>query len=161
MNNNGWRVGLLALAVMLVGQPLPVMARAGKTVGANEQAAINLSPDPAEFAKIALLIVNAVTHGGAPQVWDASSPVMKTIVSRDLFVQSMQQRTASAGELKNLTWRSIIRVQMAQPQGQLPAGSYLSVAVSGVGSNNQQVVQTVSFHLDDDQRWRLIGISAS
>jgi hypothetical protein len=52
-----------------------------------------------------------------------------------------------------------MRIQMAQQQGQLPAGQYLTVNLVGLNNDNKAVVETVSFVLDGDQRWRLVGFT--
>ena len=135
---------------------------ASMTCAANAQTpspSSQVSPSPTEFVEIAILIARALDLGQAGQIWDNASPVMKTIVSRDQFANVAQQRRATRGALSDLTWRSVIRVQMQQPQGQLPAGNYLTVNIVGINQDGRPIVETVSFMLDDDQNWRLIGIS--
>jgi hypothetical protein len=148
--------GLAALATAT--STVAVAAPAPKPVAvAAEQ--IQLVPNPADFALAALRIVAGADQGQAAQIWDSASSVMKMIVSRDQFVQVAVQRHSASNGLHDLAWRSVIRVSMQQPQGQLPAGNYLSVGVVGFRKDGKAAVETVSFVLDGDQKWRLVGLT--
>jgi hypothetical protein len=150
----------LATAVLVAGA-LAVAPGFAATTNAPKQAApkVEVSPDPLELVVVAMRIAAALEQGQAPAIWDNASPVMKTISSKDQFNATSRQRQAINGPLKNLTWRSIMRIQMAQQQGQLPAGQYLTVNLVGLNNDNKAVVETVSFVLDGDQRWRLVGFT--
>lgn len=145
--------GLLALS--LAASALPGSAQAQSA----PPATVQIAPNPADFATTALRIAQAVEAGGAAQLWDSSSPALRGLVPRDQFVAIAQQRKATFGALQNVEWRSILRANILQPQGQLPAGEYVTVNFAGVGKNGKIVTETISFILDGDRNWRLVGIN--
>lgn len=120
-----------------------------------------LVPNPAEFGIAALRIAQAVEGGAADQVWDTASPVLKRLVPRDQFAATARARLAGNGALQNLQWRSFARLTITQQQGQLQPGEYLSVNFAGINKDRKAVVETVSFFLDSDQTWRLVGLSVN
>lgn len=120
--------------------------------------AAQIAPNPADFATTALRIVQALEAGGAAQLWDSSSPALRGLVPRAQFDAIAQQRKATYGALQNVEWRSIVRSNVLKAQGQLPAGEYVTVNFAGVGKNGKVVTETISFILDSDRNWRLIGI---
>ena len=107
----------------------------------------------------ALRIAQAVEGGGAEQIWDTASAVLKRLLPRDQFAAAARVRLATHGVLKNLQWQSIIRTSIAQQQGQIQPGEYLSVRFVALNKDRKTVVETVSFILDADQTWRLVGLS--
>ncbi len=144
-----------ASLVMLVAQGAPAAAQQA----APAPQAYALAPNPADFALTALRIVQVVDGGDAQQIWDTASPVLKQLVSRDQFAATARLRFASHGALQNLQWRSIARATLTEQQGQLQPGEYLSVNFVGLNKDRKAVVETVSFILDADQTWRLVGLS--
>jgi hypothetical protein len=144
------------LALLLV----PAVADAAPAAAPAQQSQqVQISPNPLEFTAVSLRILAATDAGSSGQIWDNASPVMKTIVTRDQFIKTIQQRITQNGLVRNRAWRSIMRVQMAQPQGQLPSGNYLTVNFGGLNKDGKGVVETVSFVLDGDQQWRVVGIT--
>lgn len=118
-----------------------------------------IAPNPASFAAAALNIVRASESGQAAQLWDGGSPILKRLVPRDQFIATARQRAATYGAVQNLGWRSIVRLTVTQPQAQFPAGEYLSVNFVGLSQAKRQVTVTVTFVVDADRTWRLVGIN--
>jgi len=138
--------------------PQPLLAQAGQPAQAQP---VSVVPNPLDFATAALQIVRAMEQGSAAQIWDASSSTLKRLIPRQDFVAAQQRMNMTLGLLQNRSWRSVERTSLTQPQGQLPAGEFLTVKMVGVGKEGKQVRETVSFILDSDQSWRLIGIARS
>lgn len=156
-------VGIVAgLALATLGSIGAAQAQTRATPPqAAAQNAATLSPNPNDFVSTAFRIAMAVEQDQSAPIWDNASSVMKTIAGRDQFVNTLRQKVASNGPLKSFTWRSVMRVQMQQQQGQLPAGQYLTVNFVGINKSNQAVAETVSFILEGDQKWRLVGLTFS
>lgn len=149
----GSYVAIAALAAVAVA---PAQAAPAGTAAPG---AVSLSPNPSDFVSTALRIAVAVEQGQSAAIWDNSSTVMKTIAGRDQFVNTLRQKILANGALRGFTWRSVMRVQLPQQQGQLPAGQYLTVNFVGINKGNQPVAETISFILDGDQKWRLVGLT--
>ncbi len=120
---------------------------------------VQISPNPTDFVAAAMRAIGAVDGGAAGPLWDADSPVLKGLEPRDSFTQTAAQRTAADGQVQNLQWTSINRIHAPAPQGKLPAGDYVTVGLLGLNKSQKAVFEEVSFVLDKDNVWRLVGIS--
>lgn len=155
------KFSLMSAFALLLGSAVQSHAAAAAAAPVRPASPAPISPNPVELVAVAERVLSALDHGSGALIWDAASPVLKTIVARDQFARTAQQRVAVNGTTQGRAWRSIMRVAMTQPQGQLPSGSYLTVNFGGTSRTGKAIVETVSFLLDGDQQWRVVGVTAN
>lgn len=113
----------------------------------------------AEMSKAAAQVVQWVDQNKAAEVWAGASPVAKGVVTLDEFVRQIaldRQRLGAITERKQV---AVTRSAHAAG-GQVPAGNYVNVVYATKFANLPQPVrELVSFHLDNDQTWRVSGYS--
>lgn len=94
-------------------------------------------------------------HFGA--MWDGASIVAKKAVSRDLFIQHMEQNRHQLGPIVARNQGSISRVKYGEG-AQVPAGLYVNVSFPTRFAHADQIIrELISFRLDEDKVWRLAG----
>lgn len=153
------RCSALLVAAALALPTSSAFAQQAPAAAPAPQAAALSGPNPTEFLAAAARIVVAVEQGAGGQIWDTSSPVLKKTVARDEFVRVAKERVTANGALQGLDWRDIQRSQLPAQQGLLPPGQYISVNLLGLTKDRKVAVETVSFYLDADRTWRLVGVS--
>lgn len=113
----------------------------------------------AEISKAAASVVQLVDTGKTGEVWDGASAVAKGAVKRDDFVGQIgadRQKLGAPSERKQM---AVTRAAYAAG-GQVPAGNYLNVVYATKFANAAEPVrELVSFHLDEDNTWRVSGYS--
>ena len=114
-------------------------------------------PNPAQFVEAAGQLARAVEGGQALQIWDNASSVMKQATPRVLFASTASQRLSQNGPIQGRDWTSVMRDRVAQGQGGIAAGDYLTIKFSGVNMRGTKISETISFILDTDNVWRLAG----
>jgi hypothetical protein len=158
LNKTSAHWGAILAATALILPFSPASAQQARPVASSQQAQ-QLGVNPADFLAAASRIAVAVEQGAGAQIWDTSSPVLKKTVARDEFVRVAKLRMTANGPLQSLDWRDIQRSQLTAPQGALPPGEFISVNFVGLTKDRKAVVETVSFYLDSDRTWRLVGVS--
>jgi hypothetical protein len=148
-----------ALAAPALAQSSPAAGQASAGPRPGAPAPVSVSPNPTEFVVAAIRAIGAIDQGAAGALWDNASSAMKGLETRDVFTQTAAARTAVDGEVRNLQWASLNRIHAPAPQGKLPAGDYVTVGLIGVNKAQKVVFEEVSFVLDKDSVWRLVGIS--
>lgn len=109
------------------------------------------------LVKYAESIVAMIDNGQSGQVWDQASDVAKKTVSREQFVKAIEGDHARLGKM---TSRKVAGVTRALSNGRekLPEGLYVNVNFATQFSKDAKpVLEKVSFHLDNDKKWRLSG----
>ncbi len=140
----------LAVALLFAA---PAVAQTAPNAGQPAPA----SPNPGQFADVAMQLARAIDANQAVQIWDSASPVMKQATPRDRFAATVKQRLALNGQIQGRDWYSISRATIAAGKPSVPAGEYLTVALAGVNKNGAVIRETISFILDADKVWRLAG----
>ena len=114
-----------------------------------------------EFAVWAVGTLVAIDRDGSGPVYDAASAVMKRAVTRDAFIAAMTQRRTADGVAVSREWVRIERLRVDAPASatQSPAGDYVTVYSLARNAQNAAHVEQVSFRLDEDNRWRLVGVT--
>lgn len=112
---------------------------------------------PSNFLDAAQQIVSAIDRYEMATVWDVSSPIMKASIARDVFIANTAQRRALLGSIRSRDWTAVMRVPIAQADGPLPAGQYVSVRFVTVGQSGTAAEEVISFSLDGDGQWKLAG----
>jgi len=155
VSNIGFRLfGLLALAGGELAQPSAASAQAPPPSATAARASLG----PTDFLSAALQVVGAIDQYDMATIWDMSSQIMKTSIPKERFIANTAQKRASLGGVQSRDWNAIMKVVIAQKQGNpLPPGRYMSVRFTTVGRNGSALEEIISFHLDQDGQWRLAG----
>lgn len=120
-------------------------------------------PTPQDYAQrnqqieqAALQVAELVDQGREAQIWDGSSLITKQLISRDAFVQNLSADRKAVGTVVN---RNFGTLSFSQSDGKkLPPGLFANVAFATHFANEKQTVrELVSFHLDNDNVWRVTG----
>lgn len=169
----------LIFSVLLLG--------ASMTTYAKDKAAVPATPPPAkaltakqqalqtqldtmgpQMVKVAVEVAQMIDQNKIGEIWDEASPIAKAIVPKDDFIKQITADRAAVGPL---TSRELGGVSSSVSDGKAakgakktkgvpptPAGTYISVAfTTRFTTNTEPVRELVSFHLDDDQKWRVAG----
>ncbi|WAC25236.1 DUF4019 domain-containing protein [Blastomonas sp. SL216] len=97
--------------------------------------------------------------GGAEQVYDSASVVMKGAISRSKFSGEVAAANSGFGRSVSRVWTRIEQVKVgAGAQGGVPPGGYVTVFLISHNSSGEGRVEQLSFRLDEDDRWRLAGV---
>jgi len=126
------------------------------------QRAAQLSSDL--FIRNAIAIVQALDAGRAAQIYDAASPTMKSAVSKESFVNAVAAANARAGRIAQREWGRVERLRVAAPAAgaanpAVPAGTYITVFIVARNAQGLSHLEQVSFRLDEDNQWRLSGVT--
>jgi hypothetical protein len=112
----------------------------------------------AEVSKAAVQVVRLVDQNKAAEVWTGASPVAKGVATQNEFVKQIALDRQKVGAVTERRQLAVTRA--AYPAGgQVPAGNYVNVVYATKFANWQPVRELVSFHLDNDQTWRVSGYS--
>jgi hypothetical protein len=114
-------------------------------------------PEPGQILGAAVQTVQALDQNQAGQIWDGASPVMKNSVSKDRFIALVAQRQAQNGRIQGREWQSVNRLHVTTAKPNVPVGEYLSITFTGINKNRSISHESVSFTLDADKVWRLVG----
>lgn len=109
-----------------------------------------------KMASSALQIAQQIDSNKIGEVWDSASSIGKQATTRADFVK---QITADRKQMGKLASRTLRGVNYSQSDGKsLPAGIYANVAFATTfGKSKEPVRELISFHLDNDQVWRVTG----
>jgi hypothetical protein len=113
----------------------------------------------AEMTKAAAQAVQLVDQNKAAEVWAGASPVAKAATNQAEFVKQVSLDRQKVGAVAERKQVAVTRA--VYPAGaEVPAGNYVNVVYATKFANSPQPVrELVSFHLDDDQIWRVSGYS--
>jgi hypothetical protein len=155
---------LFAGAVSAQQAAQPARAPAPKPQAAQQQ---RLTPEQqaqvarqdAEMSKAAAQVVGMVDQNKTAEVWAGISPVAKGATSQAEFVEQIALDRKKVGAVAERKQVAVTRA--VYPAGaEVPAGNYVNVVYATKFANSPQPVrELVSFHLDDDQTWRVAGYS--
>ena len=112
---------------------------------------------PNIYLQAALGIANAIDRYEMASVWDNASPVMKASTSQQNFIANAAQSRAQLGSIRSRDWLAVMRVPIQANEGNLPQGQYVSVRFTTTGSTGRVMEEVISFRLDSDNQWRMIG----
>lgn len=113
----------------------------------------------AEMSRAAAQVVQMVDQKKASEVWAGASSVAKGVTSQDEFVKQITLDRQKVGVVAERKQVAVTRA--VYPAGaEVPAGNYVNVVYATKFANSPQPVrELVSFHLDNDQTWRVSGYS--
>jgi hypothetical protein len=160
------RVFLCALLVGFAGaasaqaqQPAPAQPQTSAKAAAPQLTAeqrVALEKQNQVLSQYAESIAQMVDNGQEAKVWENLSEVAKKSTPEKEFVNTV---TASRAKLGKVTSRKLAAItRTVSKGGTLPEGYYVNVNFATVfGSATKPVRELVSFHLDNDKKWRLSG----
>lgn len=156
------RVFLCALLIGVAGaataqtQPAPAQRQAAtKPLTAQQRAAVQKQNQ--ELVTYANSIVAMIDNGQAGQVWEGASEVAKKATSKKQFVQTTDGELAKLGKVDSRKVANVTRT-MSRGSKALPAGEYINVNYATKFSKEAKpILEKVSFHLDNDKKWRVSG----
>lgn len=113
----------------------------------------------AEMSQAAAQVVQLVDQNKTAEVWAGASPVAKGAATLDEFVKQIALDRQKLGAISERKQLAVTRA--AYPAGApVPAGNYVNVVYATKFANSPQPMrELVSFHLDNDQVWRVSGYS--
>jgi len=146
-----------AAAQSVAGRSTPPQA-----APAPPQQAIQLSSDL--FVRNAIAVGQALDAGGAAQIYDGASAVMKRTVSREAFVEAVAATNVRVGRVARREWARVERLQVDNPAAgaaasAVPAGTYVTIFLSARNAQDISHLEQISFRLDEDNQWRLSGVT--
>lgn len=151
---------LLTASTALLAQTKPAAAPAQAPTAAaqkltpEQEAAIQ--KQNSAMTQAALQVAQMVDAGKVGEVWDGASPVAQQVVTRDAFVKSVEADRKKVGKLTERKLAGITRSE--SKGGATPAGLYINVNFATKFANEKQPIrELISFHLDQDQKWRVSG----
>jgi hypothetical protein len=145
----------LVLALLTVG-PIAYAQAASPSAGYPPQQAALQESQQSALQRAALQVAQLVDRDQIGPIWDGASPIARQFTGRDAFVQGVRAQRAAAGPPLS---RNAVAVSYSRSDGrQFPPGLFANVAITTRFSNTSQPVrELVSFHLDSDQTWRVVG----
>ena len=114
---------------------------------------------PNTYVEAGMIVVSAIDRYEMAGVWEAASPVMKGSVPQERFIANIAQKRALLGAIRSREWLSVMKLPVTAQNGGLPPGQYVSVRFATTGANGRTMEEVISFRLDDDAQWRLVGYS--
>ena len=115
------------------------------------------------FMAQAIQVSEAAASGLLDGIYASASPVMKAAQGQQAFVAQAREALNQTGAAKGRDWISVRRelVAVTSAPGAPPPGDYV-VVVLGVETGPQQGrIETITFHRDNDNQWRLCGFVAA
>jgi hypothetical protein len=150
---------LLTVSAAAFAQSPAASATPGKTQSApalTPQQKAQLEKQNAQMAQASLQIAQMVDQGQTGTVWDQASSVAKQANKRADFVKQISSDRAQLGAPGTRKLTAITRTQ--SKGGTLPTGLYINVSYATPFARAKQPVrELISFHLDNDQTWRVAG----
>jgi hypothetical protein len=113
----------------------------------------------AEMSQAAAQVVQLVDQNKTAEVWAGASPVAKGATTLDEFVKQIALDRQKLGAISERKQLAVTRAAYAAGAA-VPAGNYVNVVYATKFANSSQPMrELVSFHLDNDQIWRVSGYS--
>ena len=113
---------------------------------------------PADVIGMGTQVLRQIDVGQVGSVWDNASSVMKAQVSKEQFGGQSLARRRGFIAVGDREWASVSRNQFkSAPPPAPPAGFYANVLFVTPGSTGESLSELVSFRLEPDNRWRIVG----
>lgn len=147
---HAFRFGLAAAAALALA---PAQAQPGF------QAA-----NPNTFVNAAQAALNDVSQGKAADIWKEASAQMKKLDKQSTFVKNSAERYKELGPAQQRVWVAVNRLILPKPAKdakgpQAPAGQYVNVTFLSQFANNRSGFERVTYFLDTDNQWRVMGFA--
>lgn len=169
-----WLPPLLTITAGMMA-PADAMAQAGSApsqpasrpaappAAAAQAAPVRLSAN--YFMAQAIQISEAAGSGLLDGIYQSASPVMKAAQAQQAFVAQTRDVLTRSGTATARDWvsvrREVVPPSATTAPGAPPPGDY-AVVVLGVETGPQRGrIETVTFHRDADNQWRLCGFVAA
>ena len=101
-------------------------------------------------------VARIVDEGKAGDLWDGASAVVKQMVPRQRFTDTVAAAREPLGPAASRAWASVTRTT-SPGTPELPAGQYVTVQYDTSFGAGKTAKEMISFRLDDDKTWRITG----
>lgn len=141
-------------------------------IAPRQMAQVSSAPVPPQAAQLpsdlfirnAIAITQSLDAGGAAQIYDTASTAMKGAVSKETFVKAVAATNARTGRIAQREWGRVERLGVAAPAAgaaapAVPVGNYVTVFLVARNAQGATHMEQVSFRLDEDNQWRLTGVT--
>ena len=113
---------------------------------------------PVDVVGMGAQVLQQMDGGQTAGIWDNASDVLKAQVSKEQFAEQSNARkrgfTASGGRV----WVTVSRNRFPQAAPPAPpTGLYANVLFVTPGTAGESLSELVSFRLESDNRWRIVG----
>ena len=113
---------------------------------------------PADVVGMGTQVLQEIDGGQVAAVWENASPILKAQVSRDLFSGQTSDRRRGFSAGGDRVWVTVSRNRFPQAAPPAPpAGLYANVLFVTPGTGGESLSELVSFRLESDNRWRIVG----
>lgn len=113
---------------------------------------------PADVVGMGVQVLQEIDIGQAANVWENASPLLKSQVARDLFSGQTSERRRGFSAGGDRVWVTVSRNRFPQAAPPAPpAGLYANVLFVTPGTAGESLSELVSFRLESDDRWRIVG----
>lgn len=112
--------------------------------------------DPARIVDAGFRVGQMIDEARLGDLWDGASPVTRQRLSRQAFADGVSRARADLGAPRARHWVSVAR-SVTAGGGELASGRYVSVQYETTFSSGRVAHELVSFRLDEDQTWRVVG----
>lgn len=113
------------------------------------------------FMVQALAISAAAANGAFDEIYAKAAPLMKAAQGQQAFVTQLRNSLTGNGAAVSRDWLSIARhivpASPAPAPGAPPPGEYVTVVLALETEAQGGRTETISFHRDSDNQWRLCG----
>ena len=118
--------------------------------------------DPNSIVIAGLQVAKQIDEGRQADVWEAASPVMKKLSPKAQFIDLVAKSRQSLGVAATTerVWLDVSRRESAGTP-ELPTGLYVNVAYRITFKGGKSARELVSFRLDEDKVWRVVGYVAN
>jgi len=146
----------------LLGLALAMLAFGANAQGriANTAAAAYVSPyapvDPSKMSDAAMRVAASIDRGGMADMWDGASKAMQSRVKKKDFVERIGELRKKLGPVVGRSW-IVVHREKGGAGTTLPAGQYASVEFELAAASGVKAKELVSFTLDADGVWRVVG----
>lgn len=152
MKKTIWSLLLLATALNAGAQP---SNRSAATQFPGAYAPKYAQTDPSQLRDAAMRIAASMDEGKFADMWTSASKSMQGRIKKKEFVKRTGEMRKKLGPAVGRSW-IVIHREIGGSAG-LPAGQYASVEFELAPANGAPVKELVSFTLDADGVWRLVG----
>ena len=107
--------------------------------------------------RLGLQTLQLLDQGKASEVWDQSSPVMKTAMSKETLGAYSRQVAQALGGVRLRDWSTADLIRVPEGVANTPPGLYLNVGYIVQGNGGALLDEVVSFRREPDNTWRVTG----
>ena len=113
---------------------------------------------PVDVVGMGTQVLQQMDGGQTGGIWDNASAVLKAQVSKEQFTEQSNTRKRGFTASGDRVWVTVSRNRFPQAAPPAPpAGLYANVVFVTPGSAGDSMSELISFRLENDNRWRVVG----